>query len=173
MNKLFAALMLTVAIATAAQGQGDPWWTGPKDSRFSFGTIVRSANDRTAVVIDATSEKEVEYAEQLTALFPPHMFGTPKEYTPGRRGWSPEFGYYFIVDRGDVTIVVTETRAEELSHWRVTTYLLLRDLLTMWHEYTGYTEATMTLAYVPVFEEPVTFAIATMTEIGVRVIMAD
>ena len=111
---------------------------------------------------------------EVAELFPPYMFDSPREYIPGCcEGSNKMFGYIILVDGGKVTFVVTENRANELSSSRMLTYVLLSELVRLWSGYGGYNKVMVSLAYVPAFRDPVTFARGYTTDIGVKVVMAS
>ena len=168
-------MLLIVAVAllspTSAAGQLATWWYPPHD-RYPVNEYVPTTPDKSnATEVYAATPEGAERMKAVVELFPPYMLDSRTYYLPG----TSEVGHGYVVaaDGSDVSFFITEDRAKELAGSRVVTYLLLCELVRIWSDTTGRSDVTVSLAYVPSFKQPVVFAIGTLTEIGVRVVMAS
>ena len=170
------ACMLTSVALT--HGQNVWWW--PDMERFGFGRHVdyegveRGVGPRSAWIRAAT-ERDRDLMAGILELFPIFMLDSSEEQRPGtgppNRGEPSVWGYIVLVDGKDVTLIVPEDKARELVTFRITGYLVLRELVTLWAKHGGYDDVRLHVDYVPWRREPITVAIAYMTEFGVKVIM--
>ena len=166
-----ALVLLTLGNAHSAHA----WWTPDTDLYPYTGLYSPSDTPRGHVVwIHGTTVQDRDRMAEIAELFPPYMFDSPREYIPGCcDGSNTMFGHIVLVDGGKVTFVVTENRAKELSGSRVLTYLLISELVRLWTDYSGHNPVVVSLAYVPAFKEPVTFAFGHSADIGVKVVMSS
>lgn len=116
----------------------------PDAERYADFEATDATENDTSTWVVATTERDLDRMMSLIELFPPYMFDSNSYVRPGSGG--PRLGYIVMVDRGELVFVVTEDRAKDV---------------------------TVSIAYVPSFRDPVVFAIGVMTELGVKVMMAD
>ena len=167
--------VLLALIATAATSSA---WV-PDVERFPFrdntGYPDEDGRNHTTWVY-ATKQRDMERMLALATLFPRYTFDSASETRPGWRRTAPKarakMGYYILVDGGDVTFIVTKDRAAELNNSRMLAYLVISELVKMWREHGGYSDATVSFAFADGGEPPVVFAVGLWTDIGVKLVMS-
>ena len=166
--------IMAVAFALAAI-PSYAWWT-PDAERYPVVGVYSPETHQAqhAVWIHGTEVRDRDRMAEIAKLFPPYMFDSTQEYMPGCCVGDPKsFGYIILVDGGEVTFVITENRANELSGSRMLAYVLLSELVRMWRNYGGYDSVIVSLSYVPAFKDMVVFAYGYTTDIGVKVVMSS
>ena len=160
------------AFACTSTAYGETWWM-PDRGRFPH-VNSRDTTTNNSTWVYATTKHDLDRMLSVVALFPPYMFDSKTYYLAGgSTGPHSDYGYIVMVDGGQVTFVVTEDRATDLASSRIMTYLLLRELASIWRDHGGHNDVTVSMAYVPSYRDPVVFAIGVMTGIGVKVVMAE
>jgi hypothetical protein len=165
-------VIATVFATSINAGYGETWWMPDKNRFHHVDSAETTANNSTWVY--ATTKHDLDRMLSVVDLFPPYMFDSKTQYLAGGSiGPHTNYGYIIMVDGGQVTFVVTEDRATDLAGSRIMTYLLIRDLASIWRDHGGHSDVTVSMAYVPSYRDPVVFAIGVMTGIGVKVVMAE
>ena len=179
-NSGMIAVAIMAVATVAAHGERPNVWWAPGLPEFGHSDYIQSRSRDNQAWVHATTERDLEIMMSLVELFPPYMFDSTTHYRPGSStpaadgsGFPERWGYYVLVDRADLTFVVTRDRAEELVSLRIMAYLLLRELVIVWTEHSGHKNVTVSIAYTPVDEDPVVFAIGFKTELGIKVVMAE
>ena len=168
----FRLLLIAASVLASAAVSAAAWWTPDREQYPYQGVYSPHDTPRGhAVWIQGTTVRDRDRMAEIAELFPPYTFDSPREYMPGI-GDESLFGHLILVDGGRVTFIVTENRATELSGSRMLTYVLLCELVRLWTEHSGHDSVVVSLAYVPVFKQPVTFAYGHTTAVGVKVVMS-